>query len=75
MLIETMKVDHDDPKTVHKPILRLQLHGTGCPLEHCNCSPGYWILVSDGNTSLRVQLDKKEANEILNSGGNMVEFQ
>ena len=26
MLIETSKVDHNDPKTVHKPILRLQLH-------------------------------------------------
>ena len=31
----------------------------------CNCSPGWWITVSDGEVGLRVQFDSKEEYEIL----------
>lgn len=69
MFIETRKVDKNNPRTIHTPLLRTQLHGTGCSIEGCNCSPGYWINVSDGETSFTIYLDKVEAEEILSSKG------
>ena len=45
--------------------VRAVLDDSGCGLDNCNCSPGYWISISDGETLLRVNLTEEEARELL----------
>lgn len=44
-----------------KPFLRVSTVEGGCPLEGCNCSPGYWLSVSDGRAGLLVRFQSKRA--------------
>jgi hypothetical protein len=46
------------------PFLRANLHGDGCSQPGCNCSPPYFISISDGETGLCVELTKEEAVRI-----------
>lgn len=54
----------DDPKYSQHPFLRVNLTGDGCEQPSCNCSPPYFISISDGDTVLSVALSKEEAERI-----------
>lgn len=45
--------------------VRTNLHEPGCGLESCNCSPGFWISLSDGEVGLCAELTPDEVREIL----------
>ena len=47
------------------PLVRFSLRNEGCGLPNCNCSDGYWLTVSDGETLLKVDLTAEEAASIL----------
>jgi hypothetical protein len=68
MEITTTQVQHEDERVVHGNLLRVSLDGEGCPEPRCNCSPGYFILISNGDTSLAIDLSPEEAAAIRNTG-------
>jgi hypothetical protein len=69
MNIKRIEVDKNNTSMETKPLIRLSLLGEGCSLEGCNCSPGYFLLMSDGQTCLSASLNKEEA-DLIREGHN-----
>ena len=64
MKVTKNSIVKNDPKYTQHPFLRVSLTGDGCSQPGCNCSPPYFISISDGNTVLSIDLSKKEAEQI-----------
>lgn len=71
MQITTHPIDPElvkNGQVVGEPMIRFS-DGAGCGSEHCNCSPGYWISISDGKTLIKAQFDNEiEYKKFLQTG-------
>ena len=54
-----------------RPFARMS-KGDGCGLGNCNCSPGYWITLSDGNMFIRAQFNSKDEFEQFEQTGELL---
>jgi hypothetical protein len=52
---------------VGEPFARFSF-GKGCGSGTCNCSPGYWITLSDGQRIIRAEFSKEEVAAGLADG-------
>lgn len=63
MEIITSKIDPKNEKQTQGKAFRLSL-GQGCTLPNCNCSPGNWAWLSNGETAFQIRFTEEEAQQI-----------
>jgi len=70
MRIETFKItkrDLKDGAAEKRPFIKIS--NIGCDLNHCECSPQYFISVSDGKCGICIELEKKEYDHLFKKPG------
>ena len=72
MEIKTYEVDQKCELTEKNPFIRLS--GVGCPLKGCNCSPEYFLAVSDGKNIISITLTENEFNSLMIAKNEAVEI-
>ena len=69
IVVKTFEIEPDNQKKVKGPYIRVVVDGQGCPIPNCNCSPGNFIVISNGEIGLSVTLTDDQANLITECGG------
>jgi hypothetical protein len=63
--VHTQKVDIKDLRTEHEPFVRFS--GAGCGLPGCNCSPKYFMSISNGKDILSAELSMEQFSMMVDS--------
>jgi hypothetical protein len=62
MRMSTHAIDPDDERVVHEPMVRLSL--VGCSLPECNCSNTPFLMVTNGEVVISVELDPADIDQL-----------
>lgn len=64
----------DDETMEQGPRMAAALTGVGCEAPNCNCSPAFWLSISDGEVALSVALTATEVERLKYPDEVVMEF-
>ncbi len=74
MKVKRLAIIPNDETIEQGPRMAAALTGTGCEAPNCNCSPPFWLSISDGEVSLSVELTETEVERLRHPDEVVMEF-
>ena len=65
MKVSHFEINKADERVQQGPFVFMSDLDGGCGLPACNCSPGHWITISDGDHALKVKLSMAEWKQLF----------